>query len=158
MIKMQKIKIYVDGACSLPIGHGGWAAILEFEDDESDDNDNFNMKEIRGKQRNTTNNQMELTAPIKALQSLSSKSEIKIVTDSQYVKNGITSWIFNWQKNNWRTAGRTAVKNKELWQELLAETKNHDVQWEWVKAHNNHPKNERADQLAKMGVDELKNG
>lgn len=150
---MQKVNIYVDGACSLPSGHGGWAAILEFEDEKNGDY----KKEIRGKQTHTTNNQMELTAPIKALQSLSAKSEVTIFTDSQYVKNGITVWIFNWQKNNWRTAGRTAVKNKELWQSLLEETKKHEVKWEWVKAHNNHPQNERADQLAKMGVDELKN-
>lgn len=151
---MQKIKIYVDGACSLPSGHGGWAAILEFEDENNSDYE----KEIRGKQRSTTNNQMELTAPIKALQRLKEKMDVTIITDSQYVKNGITNWIFNWQKNNWRTAGRTAVKNKDLWQELLEETQNHAIKWEWVKAHNNHPQNERADQLAKMGVEELKNG
>lgn len=146
---MQAVKIYTDGACSVNSGDGGWGAILEFE--------NGIVREIFDGMQNTTNNQMELLAPIKALRSLKEKSEVTIFTDSQYAKKGITEWILTWQKNNWKTANKKPVKNKELWQELLSETQKHRVKWEWIKAHNNHSQNEHADTLAKMGVEKIKN-
>ena len=143
----KKISIYTDGACKGNPGEGGWGAILEYKD---------TIKEISGYSKNTTNNIMELTAVIKALEALKSSCEIVLTTDSQYVKNGITDWIYNWKKNGWKTANKKPVKNKELWILLDAITKKHSIQWEWIKGHSGHPQNERADELANLIIE--KNG
>ncbi|MCP4130597.1 MAG: ribonuclease HI [bacterium] len=136
---MKKVHIYTDGACSGNPGPGGWGAVLKYGD---------HVKELSGGERDTTNNRMELQAVIEALKALKEKTELVITTDSTYVKNGITQWIFNWVKNNWKTASKKSVKNKELWQELLKLSKLHTIEWVWVKGHSGHPENERCDQLA----------
>ena len=133
------VEIYTDGGCSGNPGFGGWGAVLRFKGQE---------KELSGAKELTTNNQMELMAVIKALQALNRKCEVHIYTDSQYVKNGMTQWIFNWKKNGWKTANKKAVKNAELWQELDKECAEHKIEWHWVKGHAGHPENERADRLA----------
>jgi ribonuclease HI len=136
---MSKIIIYTDGACSMPSMNGGWGAVLKFEE---------NIKEISGFLQNTTNNQMELTACIEALACVKRMIEIEIHTDSQYVKNGITEWIFNWKKNGWKTANKKPIKNKELWLKLDELNTKLKPCWHWVKAHNGNVLNERADFLA----------
>ena len=137
------IKIYTDGSCLENPGNGGWAAII---------NDNGNIKRISGKEKNTTNNRMELMAPINALKSISSDNEINVYTDSQYVKLGITEWINNWVKNNWQTSKKENVKNKDLWIELYNLNKSLNVKWNWVKAHAGDPTNEEVDLLAKKAA------
>ena len=136
-------KIYTDGACKGNPGPGGWGALLVFRDRE---------KELCGGEPATTNNRMELTAVIRALESLKRECAVAIYTDSQYVKNGIQTWIHAWKKNGWKTADRKPVKNAELWRELDALAAKHTVQWHWVKGHNGHPGNDRADALANRGV------
>ncbi len=136
---MKKIEIYTDGACSGNPGPGGWAAILKFKD---------NIREISGHINNTTNNIMEMTAIIKALELLNDNCDIEVYTDSKYLKDGITSWIHNWKKNNWKNSAKQEVKNKELWIRLDQLCVEHKIQWHWVKAHNGHHYNERADALA----------
>lgn len=137
---MSKVIIYTDGACSMPSMKGGWGAVLKFGD---------TIKEISGFAKETTNNQMELTACIEALSAIKKDGfEIDIHTDSQYVKNGITEWIFNWKKNGWKTAGRKPVKNAELWVRLDELNFKLKPKWNWVKAHNGNILNERADFLA----------
>jgi ribonuclease HI len=131
---MKKVSIYTDGACSGNPGPGGWGAILVYGTTE---------KEISGHAENTTNNQMELMAPIMALESLKTKCEVDVYTDSQYVQKGITEWIFGWRKKNWKD-----VKNRPLWERLAAAEANHKVKWHWVKGHNGHEMNERVDKLA----------
>jgi ribonuclease HI len=138
---MKKVEIYTDGSCFGNPGVGGWGAILICGKDK---------REINGGEEHTTNNKMELMAAIKALEALKSPCEITLHTDSKYVQNGITSWIHNWQKNNWRTANKKEVKNKELWQELHELNQKHKINWQWVKAHNGHDLNERADDLARI--------
>jgi ribonuclease HI len=141
---MQKtITIYTDGACSGNPGPGGWGAMLMY---------GKTVREISGAEPATTNNRMELLAAINALESLTRNTEITIVTDSNYVKNGITSWIFGWKKNGWKNAAKKPVANAELWQRLDAVNLQHDVTWKWVKGHAGHPENERADQLANAGM------
>ena len=140
---MKEIKIYTDGSCLGNPGPGGYGAILIYKKNEKEIYDGF---------FNTTNNRMELMAPIMALSKLKEPCNVKIITDSKYVKNGITSWIFNWKKNNWKTASKKDVKNKDLWQKLDNVLNKHNVTWEWVKAHNGHPENERCDALAKKGA------
>ena len=140
------IEVYTDGSCLGNPGTGGWAFLILREDE---DINHF------GFQQNTTNNQMELTATIKALEYIKENDEITIFTDSSYVKNGITSWIINWKKNNWKNAAKKNVKNKELWIELDKYQDKHDVRWHWVKGHSGHAKNEIADQLANKGIDTL---
>lgn len=136
---MSLVQIFTDGACKGNPGPGGWGAIIRYGEHE---------KEISGAEIETTNNRMELMAAIRALQALKRPSRVKLTTDSNYVKDGITRWIHSWIRNNWRTAAKKPVKNAELWQELLAATEPHDIEWTWVKAHAGHSENERADQLA----------
>ena len=135
--------IHTDGACKGNPGPGGWGAILEAAG---------KVKEMSGGEPLTTNNRMELLAAISALEALSRPSEITIVTDSAYVKNGVTQWIHGWKRNGWRTADRKPVKNAELWQRLDAAQARHKVRWEWIKGHAGHPENERADELARAGM------
>ena len=134
------IIIYTDGSCIGNPGPGGWAAII------------INQKKqqsISGKKKNTTNNQMELLAPIKALELFSKKEKIKIFTDSKYVKNGITDWIKTWEKNNWKTANKKKVKNTELWKKLNKLTNFHEIEWNWIKAHSDNQINNLVDELAR---------
>jgi ribonuclease HI len=137
------IKIYTDGSCLENPGKGGWAAII---------NDNGNIKKINGSEKNTTNNRMELMAPINALKNMNSKEEINIYTDSQYVKLGITEWINTWVKNDWQTSKKEDVKNKDLWIELYNLNNSLNVKWNWVKAHAGDPLNEEVDLLAKKAA------
>ena len=137
------ITIYTDGSCLTNPGNGGWAAII---------NENNEKKIISGNEKNTTNNRMELLAPINALREIKSVSKIKIYTDSQYVKNGITEWINTWINNNWKTSKKDDVKNKDLWIELYNLTKLLDIQWIWVKAHDGNTLNEEVDLLAKKAA------
>ena len=138
------VTIYTDGACSGNPGPGGWGAILRFGDNE---------RELSGRARETTNNRMELTAAIEALQALTKPCRVKVVTDSQYLKDGITTWIKAWKENGWRTAGRKPVKNTELWRALEAAMAPHEVAWEWIRGHTGHPENERADALARAALE-----
>jgi len=138
------IKIYTDGSCLKNPGKGGWAAII---------NVNNVIKEISGSVKDTTNNKMELMAPIKAIQEVKEQQPIEIYTDSQYVKLGITDWIHKWIKNNWQTSKKEPVKNKELWMELYELTKNHEIKWIWVKAHAGNILNEQVDLLAKQAAE-----
>ena len=144
-LHMPKLRLvaYTDGACSGNPGPGGWGAIIRFKDNE---------KEINGYKPLTTNNIMELMAVIESLKAISKPFEIVITTDSQYVKNGITSWIHNWKKNGWKTAAKKPVKNKELWIELDHLIQKHSVSWKWVKGHSGHIENERADELANEAI------
>ncbi|MDG4542529.1 MAG: ribonuclease HI [Rickettsiales bacterium] len=144
---VKKITIYTDGACSGNPGPGGWGALLTYGKHE---------KEIFGGEKETTNNRMELTAAIKALEAIKTKSEIDLYTDSTYVKDGITKWIHNWKKNGWKTAAKKPVKNDDLWQELDKMIAKHDVKWHWVKGHAGHDGNERADMLAVKGTEKYK--
>ena len=143
---MSLVEIFTDGACRGNPGPGGWGAVLRYGAAD---------KELYGGERLTTNNRMELLAVIKALEALTRSCQVRLVTDSQYVRNGITQWIDNWKRNGWRTSDRKPVKNQELWQRLDELAGRHDIAWEWVKGHSGHPENERADQLANRGIDEL---
>ena len=140
----MKFKIYTDGACSGNPGPGGWGAVIF-------DNDN-NQKNISGKEKNTTNNRMEILAAIMALKTIKSNSQITIYTDSTYVKNGITEWVFNWKKNNWKTASKKPVKNKDLWIKLDKLCEKNKVSWKWVKGHATNKYNNLADQLATSAI------
>ena len=133
------IKIYTDGSCLENPGNGGWAAII---------NDNGNIKKINGSEKNTTNNRMELMAPIMALKKIRKKSEITIFTDSKYVKDGITDWIKKWKINNWKSSNKKPVKNKDLWIKLDNVCLKHKVTWKWVKAHAGNKYNNLVDELA----------
>ena len=137
------IEIHTDGSCLENPGNGGWAAII---------NINGNIKKISGSERNTTNNRMELMATINALKTINSDEEIKIYTDSQYVKLGITEWINTWVKNNWKTSKKEEVKNKDLWTELYNLNRSLNVKWIWIKAHAGNPLNEEVDLLAKKAA------
>ena len=143
---MNEITIYTDGACSGNPGKGGWGAILIYAKKE---------KYLSGSNQLTTNNQMELTATIEALKAIVKPCNIALYTDSQYVKNGITSWIFNWKKNGWKTANKKPVANKDLWIELDKYVKIHSVNWFWVKGHSGDHYNEIADQLAVKAMNEV---
>ena len=143
------VSIYTDGACKGNPGPGGWGALLVYGDRE---------KELCGGEAATTNNRMELTAVIRALEALKPGSSVALHTDSQYVKNGIETWIHGWKRNGWKTADRKPVKNAELWRELDAIAARHDVKWHWVKGHNGHPRNERADALANRGAEHFTSG
>ena len=137
------ITIYTDGSCLTNPGNGGWAAIISNKKE---------IKKISGSEKNTTNNRMELLAPINALKSMKPGIEIQIYTDSQYVKNGITEWITTWLSNNWKTSKKEDVKNKDLWIELYNLNKSLNIKWNWVKAHDGNPMNEEADLLAKQAA------
>jgi len=137
------IKIYTDGSCIGNPGPGGWAAIIL-------NGDKQNI--ISGKKKNTTNNQMELMAAIKALVFLKKKQKIRIYTDSNYVKEGITNWIKIWEKNNWKTADKKNVKNVDLWKKLKELVKSNKIEWNWIKGHSNEPMNDLADELAKKAT------
>jgi ribonuclease HI len=139
----EHVTIYTDGACSGNPGPGGWGAILTFGDHE---------KELMGGEAHTTNNRMELSAAIAALEALKRPCVVDLHTDSEYLKNGITGWIKSWKKNGWRTADKKPVKNIDLWQRLDAALGQHEVRWHWVKGHTGHVMNERADQLAREGI------
>lgn len=146
MSKMSRVDIYTDGACRGNPGPGGWGAVLSAGD---------RKKEIMGAERSTTNNRMELTAAIEALRTLNRPCRVKLHTDSQYLRQGITEWINGWKRRGWKTAGKKAVKNQELWEALDREVTRHDVDWIWVKGHSGHPGNERADELANRAIDEI---
>ena len=137
------IEIYTDGSCLTNPGNGGWAAII---------NKDGEITKISGSEKNTTNNRMELLAPINALKNINPKSQIEIYTDSQYVKLGITEWINKWVTNNWKTSKREDVKNKDLWIELFNLDKSLNIKWNWVKAHAGNPMNEEVDLLAKKAA------
>jgi ribonuclease HI len=137
------VVVYTDGACSGNPGPSGWGAILI---------SGAHRKEISGGEPVSTNNRMELMAAISALESLKHPSQVDLHTDSQYVRNGISSWIYGWKKNGWKTADRKPVKNAELWQRLDAARLRHKIEWHWVKGHAGHPENERADELAREGM------
>lgn len=138
--------IYTDGACRGNPGPGGWGALLTYGQ---------RRREMCGGEWDTTNNRMELTAAIRALEALSRSCHVHLYTDSNYVQQGITGWLHNWKKNGWRTAARKPVKNVELWQALDAACQRHDIKWCWVKGHAGHEGNERADELANQGLDQL---
>ena len=142
---MNEVTIYTDGACSGNPGKGGWGAILIYAKEK---------KYMSGSKQLTTNNQMELTATIEALKAILKPSNIALYTDSQYVKNGITSWIFNWKKNGWKTANKKPVANKDLWIELEKYVDFHSVDWFWVKGHSGDHYNEIADKLAVKAMNE----
>ena len=142
----KKVDIYTDGACSGNPGPGGWGVLIEI------DNENI---ELSGGDRETTNNRMELMAAIKALEEIDKNYEITLYTDSNYVKDGITSWISNWKKNNWKTASKKDVKNKELWIRLDEAIKDKNISWVWVKGHAGNAGNEQADYLARSALEKL---
>ncbi len=137
------VTIYTDGACSGNPGPGGWGARIESGDD---------VTELKGGEAATTNNRMELTAAIEALKSLPDNSTVKLITDSTYVKDGITRWLVGWKRNGWKTAAKKPVKNIDLWQALEAQCARHQINWQWVKGHTGDAGNERADALARLGM------
>ncbi|MDI9640989.1 ribonuclease HI [Kamptonema cortianum] len=141
----QKVEIYTDGACSGNPGPGGWGVILRYKNTE---------KELSGFETMTTNNRMELKAAIEGIKALTRSVKIEVYTDSQYLRDGVTKWLFQWKKNNWRLSNKSPVKNQDLWEELDALTQNHDVSWHWVRGHSGHPENERADALARQAIEE----
>ena len=144
---MSRVEIYTDGACRGNPGVGGWGAILRSGGRE---------RELFGGELATTNNRMELTAAIRALEALKRRCEVALYTDSQYVRQGITTWLADWKRRDWRTTDRKPVKNQDLWEQLDALATKHDVEWHWVRGHDGHPENERADALANRGIDELR--
>lgn len=139
----KTVTIYTDGACSGNPGPGGWGALLQYGGAE---------KELSGGEADTTNNRMELMAAIKALEALKQSCTVELYTDSTYVKDGITQWIFGWKKNGWKTAAKKPVKNADLWQLLDAQTRRHTVNWHWVKGHDGDERNERVDGLARNAI------
>ena len=149
---MLELKAFTDGACSGNPGPGGWGVVLQ----AIDAGDIVKERELSGGAGETTNNQMELMAAINALETLDRASSITVVTDSSYVKDGVSTWIHGWKQNGWKTAAKKPVKNVELWQRLDAAQSRHNVTWEWVKGHAGHPENERADALARAGMEPYK--
>jgi ribonuclease HI len=141
---MNDVEIFTDGACRGNPGPGGWGAILRYRDRE---------KELFGGEPSTTNNRMELTAVIRALEALKRPSRVRLYTDSQYVQKGISEWIHAWKRKGWKTADRKDVKNADLWRSLDALAAQHEVEWHWVRGHAGHVENERADELANRGID-----
>ncbi|HEY4210732.1 MAG TPA: ribonuclease HI [Steroidobacteraceae bacterium] len=143
---MSIVDIYADGACRGNPGPGGWGATLSFGDSE---------KELSGAEPQTTNNRMELTAVIRALEALKRRVEARVYTDSEYVRRGMTEWVAGWKARGWRTADRKPVKNQDLWEELEALAAKHRIEWHWVKGHSGNPGNERVDQLANEAIDAM---
>ena len=147
---MEKtVYLFTDGACKGNPGAGGWGVLLRYGEHE---------KELFGGEAQTTNNRMELTAVLSGLKTLNRPCDVVICTDSQYVKNGMESWIHNWKKNGWKNAGRQPVKNADLWQQLDEQVARHRVRWQWVKGHAGHAENERADALANRGAEQALRG
>ena len=147
MNELSRVKVVTDGACKGNPGPGGWGVLIRAGTRE---------KELAGGEKHTTNNRMELTAAIRGLEALTRPCHVTLVTDSVYVKDGITRWIHGWQRNGWRTADKKPVKNAELWQQLDELRAKHDISWHWVKGHAGHPENERADELAREGMARFK--
>lgn len=143
---VKKVEIFTDGACSGNPGPGGWGVVLRYGTTE---------KELSGGEAGTTNNRMELMAAIKALEALKERCEVELYTDSQYVRDGILKWLAKWKTNDWKTADKKPVKNQDLWQELDAMAARHVIRWHWVRGHDGHPENERADALARGAVPKL---
>jgi len=143
----EPIDIFTDGACKGNPGVGGWGALLEAKG---------RTKELFGGEAHTTNNRMELTAVIRALEALKRRSTVRLHTDSKYVQQGITEWIHGWKKRSWRTADKKAVKNEDLWKQLDELAQQHEIEWIWVRGHSGHNGNERADELANRGVDSVR--
>jgi ribonuclease HI len=143
---LKQVTVFTDGACRGNPGPGGWGAVLEFRGNE---------RELCGGELDTTNNRMEMTAAIRALEALKEPCRVDLHTDSVYLKSGITEWLPGWRARGWRTAARKPVKNQDLWQRLDELTQRHDVAWHWVKGHAGHDGNERADQLANAGLDRM---
>lgn len=152
MSDLPTVEIFTDGACKGNPGPGGWGAVLRFRGKDGD-----KERELSGGETPTTNNRMEMMAAIEALKALKRPCHVILTTDSNYVRDGITKWIFGWQKNGWKTADKKPVKNAELWQELLTAIRPHRVEWKWVKGHAGHPENERADRLASDAADARRN-
>jgi ribonuclease HI len=146
---VKSVSAFTDGACSGNPGPGGWGVVLRSGEHE---------REIYGGEIETTNNRMELTAAIEALQALRESCQVELTTDSTYVKDGITRWLQKWKINGWKTAAKKPVKNRDLWEQLETQTDRHVVQWLWVKGHSGHPGNERADALANLGMNEIREG
>ncbi|MEX2468775.1 MAG: ribonuclease HI [Pseudohongiellaceae bacterium] len=140
------VEMYTDGACRGNPGKGGWGVLLRYGDVE---------KTLYGGEMDTTNNRMELTAVIRGLEALKKPCRVRVTTDSKYVLGGITEWMDNWKRRNWKTAAKKPVQNQPLWQRLDELVAQHDVQWDWVKGHSGHPENDMADALANRGIDEL---
>jgi len=136
---MNRVELFTDGACKGNPGPGGWGALLRMGEHE---------KELSGAERDTTNNRMEMTAVIKGLSALTKPCAVDVYSDSKYVIDGITKWIFGWQKRGWVNAAKKPVANADLWREMIEATARHDISWHWVKGHSGHPENERVDQLA----------
>ena len=146
MTDAERIEIYTDGACRGNPGPGGWAATLSLGE---------HFRELSGAEAATTNNRMELTAVIEALSALKRESRVRVLTDSEYVRRGITEWLKAWKARDWRTADKKPVKNRDLWERLDAVAARHDVEWRWVKGHSGVPGNERVDALANAAIDAL---
>ena len=151
---MPELFAYTDGACSGNPGPGGWGALLIARQGETV----LKERELKGGEAETTNNRMELLAAIHALEALERPSTLTVITDSAYVKGGITAWLHGWKRNGWKTSTRKPVKNEDLWRRLDAAAARHDVTWKWVKGHAGHPENERADELARAGMTPFKAG
>ena len=151
---MPELFAYTDGGCSGNPGPGGWGALLIARDGDAV----LRERELNGGAPETTNNRMELMAAISALEALDRPSRLTVVTDSAYVKGGITEWLRGWKRNGWRTSSKKPVKNEDLWRRLDEAAAQHDVTWEWVKGHAGHPENERADELARTGMAPFKPG
>jgi len=143
---MNTVEIYTDGACRGNPGPGGWGALLRY---------NGHEKTLHGSEQHTTNNRMELMAALMALKALKKSCEVSLTTDSQYLRKGITEWIYNWQKNNWKTADKKPVKNVDIWQQLAEEVLKHQIQWHWIKGHSDHLENDLVDALANQAIDEM---
>ena len=141
------IEIFTDGACSGNPGPGGWGAVLRWRGHD---------KDLSGGEANTTNNRMELMAAIQALEAVKRPARVRLTTDSNYLKQGITQWIHAWKRKNWQTANKKPVKNKDLWQRLDAAIQQHDVEWRWTRGHAGHPENERADRLATKAIESVR--
>lgn len=140
------VMIFTDGACRGNPGPGGWGVILRYNEVE---------KTLSGSEDHTTNNRMEMMAAIRGLNALKKPCRVEIYTDSEYLQKGMSQWIAKWRSNNWKTSANKPVKNRDLWQELDAEVNRHEVHWHWIKGHNGHPMNERADELARVAIDVL---
>lgn len=149
---MAEFFAYTDGACSGNPGPGGWGVLMQAKQGDKV----VKERELSGGDPQTTNNRMELMAAISALETLGRPTEVTIVTDSSYVKDGLTKWIHGWKRNGWKTAAKKPVKNEDLWKRLDAAQQRHQVSWEWVKGHAGHPENERADELARAGMEPFK--